>query len=59
MSERETKNPQALLQRIIDENPNVDPSVIRTQFLREFTLDLDLQCAVVDEVLKDLRRALR
>ena len=59
MSERETKNPYAVLQRIIDENPNADPSVWRAQFLREVMDDPDLQRAVVDKVLTDMFDDLR
>jgi len=59
MSERETMNPYAVLQRIIDENPNADPSVWRAQFLREVMDDPDLQRAVVDKVLTDMFDDLR
>jgi hypothetical protein len=59
MSERETKIPYAVLQRIIDENPNADPSVWRAQFLREVMDDPDLQRAVVDKVLTDMFDDLR
>ncbi len=56
MSEREPKNPHAVLQRIIDENPDADRSVIDAQFMREVMDDPDLQRAVAKEVLKDFRR---
>ena len=54
MSERETKNPYTVLQRIIDKNPDAAPSVWRAQFLREVMDDPDLQRAVVDKVLTDM-----
>ena len=59
MSERETKNPHAVLQRIIDKNPDAAPSVWRAQFLREVMDDPDLQRAVVDKVLTDMFDDLR
>jgi hypothetical protein len=59
MSERETKNPYTVLQRIIDKNPDAAPSVWRAQFLREVMDDPDLQRAVVDKVLTDMFDDLR
>ena len=55
----ETKDPHAVLQRIIDENPGADPSVWRAQSLREVMDDPDLQRAVVDKVLTDMFDDLR
>ena len=55
----EIKNPHAVLQRIINENPGADPSVWRAQFLREVMDDSDLQRAVVDKVLTDMFDDLR
>jgi hypothetical protein len=48
--------PQAVLQRIIDENPNAGRSVWDALFLREVMDDPELRRAVVDEVFNDMWR---
>ena len=51
--------PQAVLQRIIDENPNAGRSVWDALFLLEVRDDPDLKRAVVDKVFNGLWQRLR
>ena len=48
--------PQAVLQRIIDENPNAGRSVWDALFLREVMDDPELRRALLDEVFNDMWR---
>jgi hypothetical protein len=63
MSERDSKEPpsQALLRRIMKENPNGNKASWRDQFRREIMDDPDLRRAIAEEafegLLKDLRRS--
>ena len=56
MGERESKNPHAVLQRIIDENPGADRAAIDDLFFREVMDDSELKRAVIKWVSADFRK---